>query len=93
MRTPASAGPLRELADRTYAMVTQDYGGDIDIHPRFRPALLTNLVTNPTPATLRDFIREGERATWPVLARIRDQTRLGRAFRECVGALKGKQGD
>ncbi len=88
--TPGSAGPLRELADRTYAMVTQDYGGDIDIHPRFRPALLTNLVSNPTPETLRDFIREGERATWPVLARVRDQTRLGRAFRECVGELSAK---
>ncbi|GDX83279.1 hypothetical protein LBMAG42_50900 [Deltaproteobacteria bacterium] len=87
--TPKSAGPLRELVDRTYAMVSQEYGGDIDIHPRFRPTLLTNLMANPTPETLAVFIREGERATWPVLARVRDQTRLGRAFRTCVEELRG----
>ena len=41
--------------------------------------------------TVRRFIREGERATWPTLARVQDQTRLGRVFRECVEALKAKQ--
>lgn len=90
--TPASAGPLRQLSDRAYALVTQDYGGDIDIHPRFRPALLTSLFVNPTRADLRAFIREGERSVWPRLAMIRDQTRLGRTFRACVEGLRGEVG-
>jgi TAG lipase / steryl ester hydrolase / phospholipase A2 / LPA acyltransferase len=86
--TPASAGPLQQIMDRSYALMSQDYGGDIVIHPRFRPELLRNLVVNPTPQTLRMFILEGERATWPTIARVRDQTRLGRTFRTCIAQLK-----
>jgi NTE family protein len=85
--TPRSAGPLRQLADRAYALASQDYHGDIDIHPAFRVSLLRKVVANPTRADLAAFIREGERATWPKLAMITDQTRLGRVFQECVAKL------
>lgn len=88
---PPSGGVVRQIVEHTHALVSQDYGGDIVIHPRFRPELLRNLVVNPSPAVLRRFIREGERATWPTLARVQDQTRLGRVFRECVDALKRKR--
>lgn len=77
-------GPGRELAERAYSLVTQDYRGDIDIHPRFRPELLRKMVVNPTPADLATFVREGERATWAKLPAIVDQTRLGRVFRELL---------
>lgn len=86
---PASGGAVQQLIERSHALMSQDYGGDIVIHPRFRPELLRNLVVNPTPDTLRSFIREGERSTWPALARVVDQTRLGRVFRECVEGLRG----
>lgn len=86
--TPAWSGPVRQLMDRTYAMVSQDYGGDVAIHPRFRPELLRKVVANPTREDLASFIHEGERGTWPKLALIRDQTRIGRTFRECVEALR-----
>lgn len=89
---PAWSGPARQLADRAHALVSQDYGGDIEIHPRFRAELLTKVVANPTPADLDAFIREGERAVWPKLALIRDQTRLGRAFRELVAGLRAEAG-
>ena len=86
--TPAWGGPIRQAADRAYALVTQDYRGDIEIHPRFRPDLLRKVVANPTRADLAVFIREGERATWPRLPMIEDQTRLGRVFRTCMAALR-----
>lgn len=85
---PAWSGPARQLADRAHALVSQDYGGDIEIHPRFRAELLTKVVANPSPRDLDTFIREGERAVWPKLALIRDQTRIGRAFRELVAGLR-----
>lgn len=88
--TPAWTGPVQQLVDRAYAMVTQEYGGDVNIHPRFRPDLLRKVVANPTRDDLDTFIREGERATWPHLAVIRDQTRIGRTFRECVERLRGQ---
>lgn len=87
--TPEATGPLHRLTDRAYALATQDYHGDIELHPRFRPELLGQIVRNPSPAELRSFILEGERATWPELARIRDQTRIGRVFGECVARLGG----
>lgn len=87
--TRPGKGPLSQLADRAQALVRQDYRGDIDIHPRFRLELLRKVVVNPTLEDLQDFILEGERATWPKLAMIRDQTRLGRVFRECVESLQG----
>ena len=86
--TPAWGGPIRQAADRAYALVTQDYRGDIEIHPRFRADLLRKVVVNPTRADLAVFIREGERATWPRLPMIEDQTRLGRVFRTCMAALR-----
>ncbi len=81
-------GPLGQLADRAQALASQDYRGDIDIHPRFRMALLKKVVVNPSPDDLAVFIREGERATWPKLAMVRNQTRLGRVFRECVDTVR-----
>lgn len=89
---PAWSGPIRQAADRAYALVTQDYRGDIDIHPRFRPDLLRKIVSNPTREDLAVFIREGERATWPKLPMIEDQTRLGRVFRACASALRASEG-
>lgn len=85
---PEWTGPLRQTADRAYALVTQDYRGDIEIYPRFRPEFLRKVVVNPSRADLALFIREGERSTWPKLPMIEDQTRLGRVFRECAAALR-----
>jgi NTE family protein len=82
--TPKVSDTLGRLSDRAYALVSQDYRGDIDIHPRFRPALLTRVVRNPSREDLATFVREGERATFPRLPRILDETRLGRVFRELV---------
>lgn len=79
-RAAVGTGPLRQFADRAYALASQDYGGDIDIYPAFHLGLLRKVVSNPTPADLAAFIRAGERATWPLLAMITDQTRIGRAF-------------
>jgi TAG lipase/steryl ester hydrolase/phospholipase A2/LPA acyltransferase len=89
--TPAWSGPVRQAADRAYALMTQDYRGDIEIHPRFRSELLRKVVSNPSRADLALFIREGERATWPKLPMIEDQTRLGRVFRACAVAMRAME--
>ncbi|MCB9778582.1 MAG: DUF3336 domain-containing protein [Alphaproteobacteria bacterium] len=85
--TRGGRGPVGQLADRAHALITQEYRGDIDIHPRFRPELLARMVVNPSREDLATFILEGQRATWPKLSAIRDQTRIGRTLRECVAAL------
>ena len=45
-------GPLRQMADRAHALMSQDYHGDIDIHPQLDLRWLGKVVVNPTPADL-----------------------------------------
>lgn len=82
-------GPMGQLANQAYAFVNQEYRGDIDIHPRLTWKSYRQVVSNPSREDLRRFISEGERAVWPQVAKIRNQTRLGAAFHECVAKLQG----
>ena len=81
-------GVVGQVVDQAYALVKQDYRGDIDIHPRFHWASYKKVAGNPTREELARFILEGERAVWPRVAKIRNQTRLGRTFRECIEVLR-----
>ncbi|MEO0602834.1 MAG: hypothetical protein AAF211_15440 [Myxococcota bacterium] len=87
-RITGSRPAVGRLASAINAVFRQDYRGHADIHPRFRWGLLTRIMTNPTPDDLQTFIDEGERSVWPRVAMIRQQTRIGRAFRESVTALR-----
>ncbi len=77
---PRSLGLLLSLAQ-------QDYGGDIDIHPRFDLGMYLKVMKNPSEDELRRFVLEGQRATWPKLAMIRDHTRIARCLARCERAL------
>lgn len=87
-RRAGPSGPIGQLADQAYALVNQDVCGDIDIHPRLTWASYRKVVSNPTREDLDRFIVEGQRAVWPQAAKIRNQTRIGAAFRECVAQLE-----
>ena len=89
--TRPGRSPLRQVAERGAALVGQSYRGDIDIHPRFQLKLLGKVAVNPTRADLAMFIREGRKAVWPALARIRDQTRIERAFQRSISRLASSQ--
>lgn len=87
-RATRSTRGVARLAEATHALVAQDYGGDIDIHPRFHLALYRKIVSNPTRADLDAFVLEGQRSVWPKVALIRNQTRIGRAFRRAIEILR-----
>jgi TAG lipase/steryl ester hydrolase/phospholipase A2/LPA acyltransferase len=72
-----------------HSLVDQSYGGDIDIHPRLRPKALARTFANISASELKAHVLEGERATWPLMARIRDQTRVERALARALVALPG----
>ena len=83
--TPGYLGPLFENAQ---AFLGQDYGGDINIHPRFDPRMFTKLLSNLNPRELERFVLEGQRATWPNLSIIRNQTTVGRALEQAIIDLR-----
>ena len=87
-RTVAGLTPLKGAMDLVMSLAQQEYRGDIDIHPRFEPLQYRKIFRNPTPEDLAHFVLEGERATWPKLAMIRDQTRVARCLQRCARRLE-----
>lgn len=75
--------PLGTWLEHVHALANQSYSGDVDIHPAFRPGLYRKIMSNPTPELLDQLILDGERATWPHLEMIRDQTRISRCLTAC----------
>ena len=90
--TRRDRGAVGRFVDRAYSVVTQEYKGDIDLHPQFNWGLYRKVVSNPTRTDLDRFVLEGERSVWPRVALIRAQTRLGRTFEDCLEQLSGQQG-
>ncbi|MBF0236421.1 MAG: DUF3336 domain-containing protein [SAR324 cluster bacterium] len=68
------------LVRKAYGVIDQKYTGDINIYPGFNPLMYYKLLSNPTREGMENFILEGERATWPLIPRIRDQTLISRTF-------------
>ncbi|MDB5988439.1 MAG: hypothetical protein JWR16_3492 [Nevskia sp.] len=81
----AGAGRIVDLLND---VLQQRYSGDVSIFPKHTPTQLMRMFSNPTTDDIRRYIREGERATWPKLERIRMQTRISRVFEDCVAWLK-----
>jgi TAG lipase / steryl ester hydrolase / phospholipase A2 / LPA acyltransferase len=73
---------------KLYGVIRQRYSGDINIFPRHSPQQLMRMFANPSAEDIRRFIRDGERATWPRIERVRNQTRISRAFEACLLWLK-----
>ncbi|MDE2149941.1 MAG: DUF3336 domain-containing protein [Gammaproteobacteria bacterium] len=65
-------------------ILEQNYRGNINILPDVTLWRYINVTRNPRMETVRRFILEGERATWPRLEMIRIHTTISRALAECV---------
>ncbi|MDP3294675.1 MAG: DUF3336 domain-containing protein [Nevskia sp.] len=76
------------IVDMLNDVLQQRYSGDISVFPRQSPTQLMRMFSNPSPTAIANFIRDGERATWPKLERIRLQTRISRSFEDCLFWLK-----
>jgi TAG lipase/steryl ester hydrolase/phospholipase A2/LPA acyltransferase len=68
--------------------VVMSYRSDITIVPPTWLSNLLNVFSNPSPARIAEFIQTGEQATWPKLERIRNATRISRAFEHCLERLR-----
>ena len=73
--------------DLAHSLADQTYSGDIDIHPSLRAGALVRTFSNISKSELDRHILEGERSTWPLVARIRDQTCISRALDAAIAKL------
>ncbi len=62
------------------AVLSQTYTGDINILPPSRVHNPMRLLSNRTKEETLQMIRNGERATWPKIEKIRLQTRISRTL-------------
>lgn len=87
-RTYIGGAASGRIVDMLNDVLQQRYSGDISVYPKHTPTQLMRMFSNPSVEAIRTFIRDGERATWPKLERIRLQTRISRAFEDCLFWLK-----
>ncbi|MEE2786358.1 MAG: patatin-like phospholipase family protein [Myxococcota bacterium] len=80
---------IGSLVESAHNFLGQDYGGDINIHPRFKPSLYAKMFSNPSARDMAAFVLEGQRATWPRLEMIRNQTAISRSLHAAMRSLKG----
>ena len=86
----SAATPIGPAVAVAHDLVSQDYHGDINIHPRFQPRRMASLMSNPSFAELQDLVLEGERATWRHIPRIRAQTRIERCLTKAIKTLNAE---
>lgn len=79
---------LFHLVEHTRLVAEQNYRGDTCIHPPISPWMYRRMLSNPSVDDLRHYIQMGERATWPKLNLIRNQTRIQRKLDLALKALR-----
>lgn len=85
--------PAGRVVDKLNDILQQRYTGDVTLFPQQSPRDLMRMLSNPSAVDIANYIRDGERATWPKLDRIRMQTRISRSFEDCLLWLKQRSED
>lgn len=81
-------GIFKTLMEGTIAVIDQQYYGDVTIHPKVRLRDYQRVLGDLSLAEFQAWVLAGERATWPKIAMIRDQTIIGQTLEECIIRLK-----
>ena len=81
-------GPLARPLETASAILDQNYRGNINIFPEVSLWRYFNVTSNPDLDTIKRFILEGERAAWPRIEMIRNQTLISTTLDACVEKLE-----
>lgn len=79
---------MRRGIDDIHGVLEQDYRGNVTILPRLDLRNYKRVIGNPTDGDVLRMIRQGELATWPRMAMIRDQTIINRTIARCLESLR-----
>ncbi len=87
---------VNKLIDGYISLVSQTYIGDINILPSSRFLSPTKILAARSSEEVMALLEEGERQTWPLIERIRLQTKISRTLNRLVEELdneivKGKR--
>jgi TAG lipase/steryl ester hydrolase/phospholipase A2/LPA acyltransferase len=82
---------IRAVLDGVHGVIDQKYHGDITLHPEAHWSDYHRVVSHLSREEFQARVHAGERATWPKLAMIRDQTLIGQMLEECIVRVKSKR--
>ncbi|MBK7120777.1 MAG: patatin-like phospholipase family protein [Comamonadaceae bacterium] len=85
-------GIFKTLMEGTIAVIDQQYYGDVTIHPKVRLRDYQRVLGDLSKEEFQHWVLAGERATWPKIAMIRDQTIIGQTLEDCIIRLKKQRG-
>ncbi len=81
---------VRRTLDAASSILDQDYRGNINILPEVSLWRYANVTRNPSMESIKRFMLEGERATWPRMEMIRNQTLISQTLDQCAARLAGE---
>lgn len=81
---------LRQSLDTAAGLIDQDYRGHINIVPEVSLWRYANVTANPTLENITRFMLEGERATWPRMEMIRNQTVVAQTLDRLLTRLEAE---
>ena len=81
---------LRQPLDTAAGLLDQDYRGHINIVPEVSLWRYANVTSNPTLESITRFMLEGERATWPRMEMIRNQTVVAQTLDRLLAKLEAE---
>lgn len=82
-------GPLR-IFEKMHNVTAQRYTGDVTVFPKQGLRELMGVIANPSSQDIENYIRAGERSTWPHLERIRNSSMISRTFESCLQRMKDR---
>jgi NTE family protein len=77
-------GGIRPTLDTATSILEQDYSGHVTILPEVSLWRYMRVTANPDIDSVERFILEGERATWPRMSMVRNQTLIAQTLARCV---------
>ncbi len=81
-------GPFGRPLETASSILDQNYRGNINIFPDVSLWRYINVTSNPNLETVKRFMLEGERAAWPRIEMIRNQTLISTTLDACVDRLE-----
>lgn len=79
---------IHNVMEHGRLLAEQEYKGDINIHPQLDGWMYRRLLANPSVDDLKRYVSLGEKATWPKISMIRNQTRIQATLAACVSRLE-----
>lgn len=81
-------GGVARTLNMASSILDQDYSGHVTILPEVSLWRYARVTTNPDAQSVERFMLEGERATWPRMSMIRNQTLIAKTLGECIRRLE-----